>query len=60
MPAVIEKYTKVGVNMVGIGIKSEAVKEFYPEYVVLNDVTDLPGQVMNTIKKIILGKINKS
>jgi len=45
-----------GVRVVGIGIKTNAVMQFYPDYVVLNEVADLPGAVMKDVAKMLLGE----
>ncbi|PZR92071.1 MAG: hypothetical protein DI537_14695 [Stutzerimonas stutzeri] len=42
-----------GIEMMGIGIKSEAVKKFYPKHVVLDDIATLPTQVMQELKRIL-------
>lgn len=38
------------INIVGIGVLSDAVSNFYPKYVVLNDVNDLPKQVIKELR----------
>lgn len=45
--------TKMGIETVGIGIQSDAVKHFYPRYLTLNDVSDLPSAVMGELKRIL-------
>lgn len=45
---------KFGIEMIGIGIMDASVKRFYPKHVVLNNVDDLPGQVMTEIKKLLV------
>lgn len=51
----VAKYSKLGVKMVGIGIRSSAVSSYYPDHIVLNDVADLPNQVMAQLRKVMLG-----
>lgn len=51
---VVENGTKDGVEIIGIGIQTPAVKSFYPKSVVLNDVDELPKMVMGELKKILL------
>lgn len=46
--------TKYGIETIGIGIMDSSVKRFYPKHVVLNDVEELPNQVMTEIKKLLL------
>lgn len=45
--------TKAGIDLVGIGIMDYSVQRFYPHYMVLNDVEELPGMVMNQLKAIL-------
>lgn len=42
------------VEVIGIGIQSDAVKGFYPKYTVLNDIAKLPTTVMGEIKRILV------
>lgn len=51
---VVKKCTQMGVNIVGIGINSEAVKEFYPKHVILNDIAELPAQVIKQLRAMLL------
>jgi cobaltochelatase CobT len=52
--SVVEDLEKRDFNVVGIGIQSEAVKDFYRKSVVLNRVEDLPGEVIKQLSKAIL------
>lgn len=45
-----------GVNLVGIGIETDIPKRFYRKHVVLKNVRDLPGTVIEEIKRAILQK----
>jgi cobalamin biosynthesis protein CobT len=45
--------TKSGVQVIGIGIMSNAVKTFYPNHVVLNELEKLPLTVMGELKRIL-------
>jgi len=47
---------KHGIDCVGIGIKSEAVKHFYPNYVVVNDLDDLPKQAFDQLARLLVGE----
>lgn len=49
----VNNLTKIGVETVGIGIQSDAVKHFYPRYLTLNNVADLPSAVMGELKRIL-------
>ncbi len=44
---------KSGIEVIGIGIETEAVKTFYPEYVVLNDVQDLPKKALGKLAGLL-------
>ncbi len=37
----VARLTTAGLQVIGIGICSEAVSQFYPEYVVVNELEDL-------------------
>ena len=50
---VVNDLGRIGIETVGIGIQSNAVKNFYPRSLVLNDVKDLPGAVMGELKRIL-------
>lgn len=51
---VVDTLNKSGIETIGIGIQSKAVKEYYEKSVVLEKLDDLPGQVMSEIKSILL------
>jgi hypothetical protein len=48
-----ERLTKQGYDLVGIGIKDHAVSRFYDKHVVLQDIADLPGEVMKQLRVIL-------
>lgn len=48
--------TKMGVNLVGIGIMDDTVKQFYKNYAVVNDLEDLSKNVMDKVAKLIIGE----
>lgn len=48
------KLKKAGIECVGIGIASEAVKSFYPDYLVLREIKDLPKSAMKKLSSLIL------
>lgn len=50
---VVENLNKSGIETIGIGIMDDAVRAFYPKYVVLNNVMDLPGQIMKELRQIL-------
>ncbi|RWJ03394.1 IPT/TIG domain-containing protein [Mesorhizobium sp.] len=49
----VEKLTKAGFDLVGIGIEDNAVRHFYPKSVVLNNVQQLPGEIMKELRTIL-------
>jgi len=53
LSTIVQKLGKMGIECIGIGIMSHAVARYYPQYVVLNDVNQLPGEVMSALKKIL-------
>lgn len=50
----IGKLEGFGIDLVGIGIMDASVKRFYRNNIVLNNVDDLPTQVMAELKKILV------
>jgi len=48
-----ERLTKQGYDLVGIGINDHAVSRFYDKHVVLNNIADLPGEVMRQLRVIL-------
>lgn len=56
LSSVINYITTKGVECVGIGIKDEAVKRFYPKWQVLHDISDLPKAVLDNIARMLLGQ----
>lgn len=50
----VKKATARGIEVFGIGILSDAVKEFYPNHVVLSDATELPTVVVGKLKEFLL------
>ena len=52
----VAKLEKNGVSCVGIGIKDDSVRQFYPRHVVVHDVADLAGQATDLLGKVLLGE----
>lgn len=50
---VVQEATKKGVECIGIGIMSEAVRSYYPKNMTLKSAEELPGVVMGELKKIL-------
>ena len=53
---VIKELTERDIEMIGIGIQSEAVKDYYPKSVVLSRIEDLPTVVIGQLTKLLLGQ----
>ncbi|HDR9086324.1 TPA: hypothetical protein QDB10_002215 [Burkholderia vietnamiensis] len=51
---VVRQIEASGIDVVGLGILTDAVKEFYRSNVVLNDVNDLPTTVMKELQRLLL------
>jgi cobalamin biosynthesis protein CobT len=51
---VVAEVTKSGVKVVGIGIMDESVRKFYPKNLVINDVTELPNQVIKELRHLLV------
>jgi hypothetical protein len=49
----VKRLTDQGFDLVGVGIKSDAVARFYDNYLILNSVEELPRAVMGELKKIL-------
>lgn len=52
---VIEAITEEGGHCIGIGIQSECVKQYYPQYSVVNVLEDLTGACIENIARMLLG-----
>ena len=52
---VVHEVIDAGVKVFGIGIQTSSVKEYYPEYAVLNDISKLPSEVIGRISDVLLG-----
>lgn len=50
----IKEIEAAKIKVVGIGIESEEVKNFYSRYIILNDVKDLPNQVIKELRSLLL------
>ena len=43
-----------GIELVGVGIQTDSVKRFYPEWVVVNDLNELAESALKQMEKILL------
>jgi hypothetical protein len=53
---VVQDITKAGAEIIGVGIKDQSVKKYYPRYVVLDDIGELPKTVIGMIADLLLNK----
>lgn len=49
----VEKCNKHGVEIWGIGIKLEKVKDYFSDHMIINDVSELPHKLLNKITKTL-------
>lgn len=50
----IAQITKSGIECVGVGIQTDSVKNFYPDYIVLSDLKELPRATMSKLSKLLV------
>lgn len=53
---VIKDLINTGINVIGIGIQTDAVKDYYPKSIVINDVDELPSRVVHELRNMLLPK----
>ena len=51
---VVQECERIGIQMIGIGIDTNAVEEFYKENVVLRDIEELPKSVMSKLSSVLV------
>lgn len=56
----VNHVVKQGMECVGIGIASDAVKHFYPNYAVVNQLDDLPRATIEEVGKLLVGRRYKA
>jgi len=49
----VEELTKIGVEIVGIGMATDCVRKFYRDYIVVNDMFNLPQVVVAKLDGIL-------
>jgi cobalamin biosynthesis protein CobT len=52
---VVAHMEKNGVDVIGIGIQSDCVKNYFRKYVVINEMSQLSKEVMDSLGKALLG-----
>lgn len=50
----IAEIEKMGIGMIGIGIRDRTVEQYYKNNVVINNVSELPELIMKELKEILL------
>ncbi|EGT88684.1 porphyrin biosynthetic protein [Acinetobacter baumannii ABNIH22] len=50
----VQEISRSGFEVIGIGINTQSVKEFYPKNVVLRSVADLPNTVIGELRSLLL------
>ena len=50
----VQEVTKAGIDIVGVGINYAEIKSYYPHAVVINDVKEMPAQLMSVLKKFLI------
>lgn len=54
MKEIVAAAEKTGIEVIGIGIDTDAVTRFYPKNLVLRNVSDLPAAIMGEMRRILL------
>ena len=52
----IEELEFNNIEVVGFGILTDYVEKFYPKYVIINDIEDLPTKTMQTLSDLLINK----
>lgn len=50
----VMEVTRQGVDVLGLGIESDAPKGYYPKHVILNELSELPTTVIGEIKRLLM------
>jgi cobalamin biosynthesis protein CobT len=50
----VKKIEAAGVKTVGIGITTDAVRDFYQKNIVINKIADLPGSVVRELRHLLI------
>lgn len=51
---VVGRVEKAGIEILGIGIEADAVTEYYPKNIVLDDVAELPTKIVSEMTSMLL------
>ena len=55
----VNKIEDAGIDVIGIGIKHEGVRNFYKNHMVINDIKELPEQLLRLLDDILLSKYRR-
>lgn len=56
---VVQRVMAAGIEVIGIGIMSKSVKEFYPRSVVLREISALPGVIMQELINLLTSEAHR-
>jgi cobalamin biosynthesis protein CobT len=51
----VRQMSKTGIECIGVGIQTDCVKDFYPDYIVVNSIDELAKQSVRKLSKLIQG-----
>jgi len=51
---VVDRVEKAGIEILGIGIEADAVNEYYPKSIVLDNVAELPTKIVSEMTSMLL------
>jgi cobalamin biosynthesis protein CobT len=52
----VKSVSAAGIDLIGIGIQHTGPKGYYPNSMVINNLSEMPKQLMDLLKKFMLGK----
>jgi len=52
----VQKITASGIDLVGIGIQHYGPASYYPHAIIINNVGEMPAQLLGLLKKFLVGK----
>jgi cobalamin biosynthesis protein CobT len=58
LESVVSSLMNDGIDVFGIGIESDAVRNYYPNYAVLDDLADLESKVIGKMDDLLIGGLN--
>ena len=58
LASVVSSLIADGIDVFGIGIESDAVSSYYPNYAVLHNLNDLESEVISKMDDMLIGGLN--